>query len=171
MWNATSSLFIIGSSRTSVSVIIVTTLVSVSNPAPATFRLFATTMSRFFFCQLLSGILQHIFRFHREAAEELTGSFMFSKIFLCLRCNIKIFQPSGFLLIEYYSCKITEFLNFTPSKFLNITFLSPVRQENRNARFNTGYLHGVEASFLTSSSVRYSLLTSAALKPSMPRRD
>ena len=48
MASATSALLIRGSSRVPSGVMKVTTLVSTPKPAPATFRLLATTMSRFF---------------------------------------------------------------------------------------------------------------------------
>lgn len=64
---ATSSLLISGSSWISFLVIKVTTLVSVPNPAPAVFRLLATTYLLFLdkFCL---GIFQQMFRFHGKTA-------------------------------------------------------------------------------------------------------
>ena len=47
-------------------------------------------------------------------------------------------------------------------------FRNPVRHEKRKASFKYWYLHGVAASFFTSSRVRYALSVSSCLNPSTP---
>ena len=48
-----------------------------------------------------------------------------SEIFLCLRSNVEIFLPAGFLLLEHDSRVLTELLHFAPREFLNVAFTKP----------------------------------------------